>query len=469
MKLSNISRLNQNAMLNAYKFGVQQGENVLAIGPSGSGKTEMAYTACQESGYNPLYWNMSVMERPDIQGLPAISDDRKTSVFLPQESMPFVGLDLVKKNRDQNDRRRALSTIIEYAENNSELHALLTESKKLLLGLNEETFFGAVKECYNLFSTDIISGLSVPKNISLTDAIGKIGNENSKNILLLDEVDKTPHENLQPLLELLLYKSINARPVNVHSIIMTGNLPDEHAYSEPLSHAITARCMVFELFPEAKIWLDWANKEGLHAVICGFLSRDENAAEMFNKRPTNNELYNYAYPSPRSWTKASRINVKFDKWVIDNPGAENLRSEMNASVLGTEASAKIDVWLKYFKKYDSVIDQIFNGSNIKPHIDESTQDENLTALIVIVMAISNRFGMFARLSSDTAAVQTKAAHVFGWIENNVAADIKNAAFRSCFNFELFQKHDLQSFPPTKHLWMQIIDGLKAINSGHAGQ
>jgi len=447
-KLANIPQVDQSELLKMYRFAISQKENVLVIGPSGAGKTDMAFQACAETNKKCIYWNMSVMERPDIQGLPVVSEDKRTASFAPNEEMPFVGVDTI---RDE----RALNTIIsalESAQGSALSTQFLSDAKKALASVKENIAKAELSKASGFFDAGKLSKAGI--------APGVKGNEESTNVLLLDEVDKTPPENLQPLLELLLYRSINGKPIDIQSVIMTGNLPDEQAYSEPLSHAITNRAMIFELKPNPKVWLAWGAENNLHPIVLGFLSREEYANDYFNKRPGNNEMYSYAYTTPRSWTKLSKILDKRD--ALEKAGEHKLlidSDQMISSIIGEEATTKLQVWLDYYRKYDKLIDAVFDCK------DGEAPDEP-DAIIVVALAIANKLGKYTRDSDDTKSVQKKAVHIFNWISKNTDKDVKLCAMRSSYNRDAFLKHGLHELEETKQQWDEILEMYKAVNSAN---
>lgn len=441
-KLANIPQVDQAELLNLYKFSIREGENILVLGPSGAGKTDMAYEACQSNDMNCIYWNMSVMERPDIQGLPVVSSDKKTATFAPNEGMPFVGIEDIKNYR-------ALTVIVE-ALINSESNlskVFLNDAQEKLAQIKEKIAKTEIANAHGLFDETKLRNQNINPLVK--------GNEESKNILLLDEVDKTPPENLQPLLELLLYRSINGKALDIKSVIMTANLPDEQAYSEPLSHAITNRAMIVELKPSSNVWLNWGKEHNLHPTVIGFLSRQENAAEYFNKRPGNNEMYSYAYTTPRAWAKTSKILYKFEKYEKEKQSFIS-KEKLISSIIGEEATTKLIVWLDFYQKYNSLIDEVFDGSNAK------SPDEN-DAKIVIALALANKFTRLAKDSNDVSFVQKKASHVFRWIEKNTTKDVMLCSMRSAYQKDYFMKHKLHEFPDTKTMWEEVMNMYKAVN------
>ncbi len=452
-KLVNIPQIDQNELLGTYKLSIAEKENVLVLGPSGAGKTDMCFQACAALNKNMIYWNMSVMERPDIMGIPVTHADRLTSTFAPNQGMPFVGLEAIKDSR-------SLSYIIDSIKNsNTEFGYFLETSKSKLAELNRTRLISTIKDCSSFFDAEELVRIGADINI--------VGNENSRNVLVLDEIDKTPPENMQPLLELLLYKKMNGEPLDIQSVIMTGNLPDEQSYSNPLSHAITNRAMVYELVPDPSIWLKWGFENGVHTLVRGFLSRKEQAAEYFNKRPANNDTYSYAYSSPRSWTTVSRILHKYEKYEkehdpkvreifsdILNP---SFRKKLIASNIGSEAATNLDVWFSFYKEYDSLIDAVCRGENPTGPTDGIAQ-------IVVSIAIANNFIHSARTSDDTKSVQKNASHVFNWIGNNSPEDAKICAFRACYDEKTFLRHGFDTYTDTANIWSEIVKTQEALTA-----
>src|SRR5690606_28551864 len=140
---------------------------------------------------------------------------------------------------------------------------------------------------------------------------------------------------------------------------------------------------------------------------------------------------------------------KYEKNEKDNRFAsiinDDFRMKLISSAIGEDASKHLDIWLKFYRKYDSLIDEVFQDGDPKP-------PEEVDAQIVVAIAIANKFAHFARENTNTNLVQKKAAHMLGWIDRNSTADAKICAFRSCFDYETFSKHGLHNFPETEKLW-----------------
>mgnify|MGYP001569413328 CR=1 FL=1 len=81
---TNIPQLDQAGVKTYSKFTIETGGNMITLGPSGTGKTEIKVQAAQEMGYDFVYLNLSVLEAPDLVGLPMIDEkEMKTKYALP--------------------------------------------------------------------------------------------------------------------------------------------------------------------------------------------------------------------------------------------------------------------------------------------------------------------------------------------------------------------------------------------------
>jgi MoxR-like ATPase len=173
--LTNVFEIDQSTYKNVLKFNIRSGGNLVVLGMAGTGKTEMAQDSITEEGFEYVYLNLSVLEAPDLIGLPIITADKQ----------------------------------VDYAN---------------------------------------------PRFLPRMDITPK------PMVLLVDEIDKAKPELQNPLLELFQFHSINGTKLNIQAIIATGNLPEEGAFSQPISHALTNRCKVFKLTHSFESWRDWAQK-----------------------------------------------------------------------------------------------------------------------------------------------------------------------------------------------------------------
>jgi hypothetical protein len=418
-----------------------------------SGKTEMALQACEEEGATCLYWNLSVTERPDLQGVPVV--DGLFARYAAPEKLPFMDV-RSKMVRDAADYMGKVDAMV-----GSNLGALADRYDQ-----QQEAY--VIRRALEFVEDPTTKEKMEQYLVKLDETLVDL--RCAPIVILFDEVEKAPVECLQPLLELLQYRTINGRPLCIKSCILTGNLPDEHTHSEPLSHAITNRDLVYQLEPNFDVWLQWALKHDIHPLITGFLAYEENQ-EFFLKRPKNNQIYNYAYPTPRAWTDASYLiqcfEQQFEKWgpmigmgsgrrVKAKDGSSHeldaeaiFRGQLLASKVGVEAATRLQVWADYYQKLNPIITMAFEGQN--PDISARSVDEKLVCLI----GASARFVAFARKHEDIPVVHAQAARVFGWMKDQ-DIDLRIAALRGTCDKDLFAERKLDEFPLTHEIWLNIV-------------
>jgi len=105
--LNDIYEVTQGSLSQLYDFTVIGDNNIIVFGPSGIGKTEMAIQAVKKSKYNYIYLNLSVLEAPDLVGLPTIENGRTTYAtpdFLPldcKDTENILIVDEIDKAKDE--------------------------------------------------------------------------------------------------------------------------------------------------------------------------------------------------------------------------------------------------------------------------------------------------------------------------------------------------------------------------------
>lgn len=93
---TNVHTLDQEGTKRFNKFTIRTGGNMMIFGPAGCGKTEIALQASGEEGYDYVYLNLSVLEAPDLIGLPSIDDVNLTTRYALPEAFPRVKADRPK-------------------------------------------------------------------------------------------------------------------------------------------------------------------------------------------------------------------------------------------------------------------------------------------------------------------------------------------------------------------------------------
>ena len=84
--LTDILEVNQKTLAELYQFAIASSSNALVFGPAGVGKTLIAMEICNSLGIKYRYLNLSVLESPDLVGLPRTESGK--TVYAPPEFLP---------------------------------------------------------------------------------------------------------------------------------------------------------------------------------------------------------------------------------------------------------------------------------------------------------------------------------------------------------------------------------------------
>jgi hypothetical protein len=187
------------------------------------------------------------------------------------------------------------------------------------------------------------------------------------HLLLLDEIDKCAGEITAPLLEILQFRTINGKPLNIVACVATANLPEEQVYSSRISSALLDRTMKFILSFNFQIWLAWARSKGLHPLVLSFLCRDPQL--------TCGKIsdYSYASPSPRGWEQVSRAIQQAEQYNLDDT---DTITNLVAGYVGFEAATLFQAWFEHYRVFEKSIHSMLEGreNNIKfAELDKTAQ------------------------------------------------------------------------------------------------
>lgn len=365
--LTGIHELDQASMKNMLRFSIQTGANLMVFGNAGTGKTEMAMQAAHEMKFGFVYLNLSVLEAPDLIGLPMIDQETHTSTY------------------------------------------------------------------------------ATPKMLPLRDEAQK------QIVLVVDEIDKAKPELQNPMLELFQFRSMNGRPLNIHSVIATGNLPDEGAFSLPVSHALTNRCMVYKVSCAFGPWQQWAVDDGVNPLIVGFLDKNQ---EYLLQEPPSGDDTAYCHPSPRAWTLAARQLDSAPKESVD------FQTEVVSGYVGTPAAIKFRVWLEHYRHIEPIIDALVREGK-HPNVDSMTVDR----VMVTALAGVNRIAQMCRETpkgqkkdDHTQKIHKITRNVFGWLKV-VPEEFAIGAVKSGLSMKIIQDHNLTKVPELMDTYMRIRKAL----------
>lgn len=191
-------------------------------------------------------------------------------------------------------------------------------------------------------------------------------------VILFDEVDKAPPEVTSPLLEILQFRKINGKPINALACILTGNLPNEGAYSNQISSVLLDRGAKYILNFNFDKWLEWARNNNVHDLICGFL---RNSPELSCGKA---EESSYASPSPRGWTYASDALLQAKSLKISD--IDSITSIISGFV-GYEAGIKFKIWYEYYRKFEPIIFSLIETGTMGLDFNKLAQTEKMVFVI----------------------------------------------------------------------------------------
>ncbi len=273
-------------------------------------------------------------------------------------------------------------------------------------------------------------------------------------IVLIDEIDKCKPELQNPLLEVLQSHTIMGRKLKIQSIVATGNLPDENAHSQPVSHALTNRCMVFKLTHSFEPWRDWAQNAGINPLVIGFLSKNQ---EFLSRPPVEGDATAYCRPSPRSWSQAARQ--------LDATSAKNtvaFQTMVVAGRVGSEAAVKFQVWLEYYRHVEPIIEALADHGTL-PSMNDMTIDKQIVCAIGAVSMVAKATDAAEKTSDRAkakAALHKTAANVFKWVKD-LPSEFQMAAVKSTLKMELITKWELTEVPDVMTTYQKVRKAMVA--------
>jgi hypothetical protein len=180
-------------------------------------------------------------------------------------------------------------------------------------------------------------------------------NAKPDSIILFDEVDKAPPEVTAPLLEILQFKCINGKHINVAGCILTGNLMNEGSYSNQISSALLDRGAKYILSFNFDKWVDWARAHNVHDLIIGFLRSNPDFA------CGKIEDSCYASPSPRGWTLASDALAKAREFkIVDLESVTQIIS----GYVGGEAGLRFKIWYEHYRKFEPFVHSLIESGSM---------------------------------------------------------------------------------------------------------
>lgn len=279
----------------------------------------------------------------------------------------------------------------------------------------------------NINSTDDIITYKLPYFLSKLKT-----NQSPDTVLLFDEIDKCHPEITAPLLEILQFRSINGVPLNISGCVLTGNLPNEKAYSNHISSALLDRCSKYILEFNFNNWLAWAREHKLHDLILGFLSSNTNL--VVGQTETNH----YASPSPRGWTLASDslFSAKSNK-IVDTETIFNIVS----GFVGFDAGAKFKTWYQYYRGFEPIILSLLKDGICSIEYKKLQETEKLVFCVSLCHLTKLKFLQDLKVKPNYQSINYMCDFM---TTNNVAPEIQLISISNPFPIEFITdpKHKL---------------------------
>lgn len=266
------------------------------------------------------------------------------------------------------------------------------------------------------------------------------------SIILFDEVDKAPAEVTAPLLEILLFKKINGRPINAAGCILTGNLMNEGAYSNVISTALLDRGAKYILSFNFDRWAEWAKTNGVHDLILGFLRSDPNFA------CGQIEDSAYASPSPRSWTLASEALSKTKKLHMSD--IESV-THIISGYVGSEAGLRFRIWYEHYRKFEPYIRVLIESNNLSIDFGSLLPTEKLVFVIAACQYAKQK--VFADKSKNRFVYLERLCEFF--LKQNIEEEIQTMGLINSFDFDMVTKYKLYSCKVFYDMFTRLCSGL----------
>jgi IstB-like ATP binding protein len=265
------------------------------------------------------------------------------------------------------------------------------------------------------------------------------------SVILFDEVDKAPAEVTAPLLEILLFKKINGRPINATGCILTGNLMNEGAYSNAISTALLDRGAKYILSFNFDKWVDWAKSHGVHDLILGFLRSDPNFA------CGQIEDSAYASPSPRSWTLASEALSKTKELRMSD--IESVTYIISGYV-GNEAGVRFKIWYEHYRKFEPYIRALIENNNLS--IDFSALPPTEKLVFVVSACYHAKQKMLGDKTKNKFVYLERLCEFF--IKQNVEQETQLMGLTNAFDFDMIAKYKLYSCTVFYDMFTRLREG-----------
>ena len=143
--------------------------------------------------------------------------------------------------------------------------------------------------------------------------------------LLFDELNRAEGELLSAIMDLVLNRTFNGKPLPAGSrIVACINPPDESGKYDvnELDEALLSRFNCYAWTPSTEEWLEHAIKSGVHRMVVSYISKHPDRLERnIGKNSTNGskQVSEWKSPDRRAWFKVSDWLNKNENFEFDEP------------------------------------------------------------------------------------------------------------------------------------------------------
>lgn len=208
-------------------------------------------------------------------------------------------------------------------------------------------------------------------------------------LVLLDELDKCSDSKFAAATHLLENKIIaNIQLSEGWYVIAAANREEDSHLSNPIPPEIRNRCANIEVEHDLAGWLEWAAKHKIRKDIMMF--HQATSGEWLAKYDLEQT---YSFPTPRSWTMASRIindiELKFNK--EDPKQMEEFNSLFRNELIdfvGLQAASEFFTYRELYLKFN--IKEILDGSKRIARLGERSEQSVISDQCVAAFAMADQ-------------------------------------------------------------------------------
>ena len=371
-----------------------------------TGKTTSTKQATKDLGLQEVYFNASMVERPDIGGYPDMFNNTKSefiSFKLKSDFQPLMHGGKVKpfttvitaKNEDISlEVESQLNLVQQWIKK-------FPQIKSIEVTAISDSVANAVVSYLKQSAKVEFTTLVNPKSTNVTFEVKQA--DPVECVLLLDEVDKADPSVWAPLLEIVQFRSINGQKLPyLKAVIMTGNMIHEGGKRPILP--LLDRCEAYMVRPSLDGFVEYSNTyKRIHPSVLSFLK--DNPSALFESSDIENH---YKDSTPRSMEYVSDLCFEYEnrkdaeKFSAHEDAAE--RSIFNSRLqgfLGAEIGTNLIIYFEHYMDFLPIIRPIFEAvadkdrekgmKSVDSALDKIKKFESGTKSLVLYMTMMHNY------------------------------------------------------------------------------